>query len=217
MDQKKLINLYNRNLNSMFDNAESETEIEDSVKDSHDELNTILSNAHLPELFHCILDMMNDYDIPHESNKYLTKRELDQIDTILDPKWESSKYIASFFENFNPPDGDFSIIFKYLRNVKVLGECCFYHCVNLKKITIPNKITKISCFCFKFCENLEKITILYPPNILLETNCIVYCYNLKEIRVPNQFKNYRGNRFLHNIKSISSGLVNSNQVKLTYI
>ena len=74
MDQKKLIHLYN----SMFDDSESNDEIKDSTNDSHQQL-TGLSEKHHPELFHCILDMMNDYDIPHKSNEYLKQDELDQI------------------------------------------------------------------------------------------------------------------------------------------
>ena len=106
MDQKKLINLYNKNLNSMFDDSESSEEIKDSANNSHDELNKALSEKNQPELFHCILDMMNDYPdkYPHESNKYLKQDELDQIISLKvkqDPISNYYGYTYSYFKDFN--------------------------------------------------------------------------------------------------------------------
>ena len=119
MNQKSLIHLYN----SMFDETESEEEIKDSANDSHNELNG-LSKQENPELFDCIYNMCtdNNYGLNRpnieKSNelqlnisantKYFNKDTLNKIKKIYVPN-----YGPSYFENFNPKDGDFSIIFKY--------------------------------------------------------------------------------------------------------
>ena len=44
MNQKSLLHLYN----SMFDDSESDEEIKDSVSDSHEKLNSVLSKTKEP-------------------------------------------------------------------------------------------------------------------------------------------------------------------------
>ena len=145
----------------MFDNAESEEEIKDSAIDSHKKLNG-LSRKETPELFDCILNMMNDYDIPHKSNEYLKQDELDQIISLKvkqDPISNYYGYTYSYFKDFNPKDGDFSIIFKYLRNIKILDEYCFNFCPHIEKITIPDTVKKINEYVFINCLNLKEIVL----------------------------------------------------------
>ena len=178
MNQKSLINLYN----SMFDNAESEEEIKDSAIDSHKKLNG-LSRKETPELFDCILNMMNDYDIPHKSNEYLKQDELDQIISLKIKHDAFSSYsYCSYFKDFNPKDGDFSIIFKYLRNVEKLETGCFHSCIHLKKITIPNKIQLIPLFCFTSATKLKEVVL--PKSIKYILNySFGGCVNLKSVSI----------------------------------
>ena len=190
MNQKNLINLYNKNLNSMFDDSESSEEIKDSANNSHDELNKALSEKNQPELFHCILDMMNDYPdkYPHESNKYLKQSELNKINFITYKKDKTFSWLRiSYFEKFNPPDGDFSIIFKYLRNVKILGQYCFYACEYLKKITIPITVNLIE---YAAISNNDALKELYLPDSIeiLPKYGMIGCTNLTEINLPKNLK-----------------------------
>ena len=140
MNQKNLIHLYN----SMFDDSESETEIEDSVKDSHEKING-LSRKRNPIVFNYIINIMDDNNMPHKSNENLTQEELNQITQITQNFHPFKNYFKSYFRFFNPKDGDFSIIFKYLKNVRELNESCFNYCTNLRTIIIPNKVTKLDC------------------------------------------------------------------------
>ena len=161
----------------MFDDAESDEEIKDSANDSHEKLNIVLSEKHHPELFHCILNMMNDYNMPHKSNKYLKQDELDQITILFHNKEDS------YFENFNPVKGDFSIIFKYLRKIKNISMYSFNSCFNLIKINIPDSVTEIGGCCFNNCIKLNKINL---PDSVTEIGdyCFCNCQNLKEINIP---------------------------------
>ena len=174
MNQNSKIQYYNNQYNSMFDDSESNDELQDSVKDSHKKLNTALSETNGPELFHCILNMMNDHDKSHKSDKYLTQIELNKIKNIYCSNFVDSGY----FEKFNPKNGDYSIIFKYLKNINLLQSCCFCGCHYLKEITIPKSITSIGFSSFTNCENLKTISI---PNSVTYIGyfCFSNCYSLQ--------------------------------------
>ena len=194
MNQKSLIHLYN----SMFDETESEEEIKDSANDSHNELNG-LSKQENPELFDCILYMIKIFNIPHESNEYLKQNELDKFLVL-----GTGGFANSFFTNFKPKDGDFSIIFKYLKNVKILHDHCFYNCENLIKINIPNYIIKIGPRCFENCYSLKEISL---PNSIIEIPpyCFADCHDLTEINIPDSVIEIHRGSFLKcfSLKSIS--------------
>ena len=214
----------------MFDDSESDEEIKDSANESHNELN-VLTEVNEPELFSCILNMMDYnkiYKIHHKSDKYLTQKELNHI-TKLFNKF-SNKEIVSYFTDFNPKDGDYSIIFKYLRNVHKLGDFCFrsclhlikinlpdsitlipsfcfFNCINLKEIIIPDSVTEIGNGCFENCKNLTKITL--PNSIIHIGNCSFSgCHSLRSITIPKKFKNSIQDLFW---------LVDLSKVKITYI
>ena len=186
MNQNSKIQYYNNQYNSMFDDSESEEEIKDSIKDSHDELN-VLTEVNEPGLFHCILNMMNDKDIPHESNKYLKQDELDQIDTIYEIKPRLKYYDlnnVSYFSKMNYKD--FSIIFKYLKKIAKLNNNAFFNCENLQKIILPNTIETIGEYAFQNCENLQKIILPENKNFkIINDNCFMNCINLNNVILPN--------------------------------
>ena len=145
MNQEKLLHLYN----SIFDDSESDNELKDSANDSHEKLNGLFRKEN-PELFDCITKIFKyyvhnyNYSFSYDNyeNNYIPKKDLDKIEVISNTVFASHTSL-SFFENFNPPNGDFSIIFKYLRNVKELNECCFENCIYMKSIILPNKIIEI--------------------------------------------------------------------------
>ncbi len=194
--------------NSMFDTAENKQELMDSV--NNNKLCGILSEANEPELFHCILNMMNDYNIPHKSNKHLLSEELGQID-ILHP-FCLHHNCESYFKDFNPKDGDYSVIFRYLKNIKTLDGYTFASCKNLITITIPTSIIKIGYHCFEQCSkltlvhfsqkfknfvnplilgegvfyNCENLSFIDIPNTItyLPSTCFAYCRNLKAVIIP---------------------------------
>ena len=185
MNQKKLINLYNRNLNSMFDDSESEEEIKDSANDSHDKLNE-LSKKENPVLFDCIISMMRANNLPHQKDNQLTFKELNQIKIIYKPVL----WCGSYFSILNPPNGDFSIIFKYLRNIEIIEENAFYGCLNLLKIKFPDTIKRIYNNVFDKCKNIEEIEI--PKSIeILDLNFLnSWDYlDIKKLILPKKFKN----------------------------
>ena len=162
MNQKSLIHLYN----SMFDDSESDEEIKDSVSDSHEKLNSVLSKTKEPELFNCILKIIDKNKIRHISNYYLRQSELDQINEITKFNSTINEMGVSPFDTFNPKDGDFSIIFKYLRNIEIIEENAFYGCLNLLKIKFPDTIKRIYNNVFDKCKNIEDIEIPKSIEIL---------------------------------------------------
>ena len=156
MNQKSLIHLYN----SMFDDTETEEEIKDSISDSHEKLSYSLSKTQDQKLFDCIIKMMEDHRLPHKNNEYLSEKELDQIETLsCSIGGRNSSELISYFHLYDPENGDFSIIFKYLRNIKILDEYCFNFCPHMEKITIPDTVKKINGYVFINCLNLKEIVL----------------------------------------------------------
>lgn len=65
----------------------------------------------------------------------------------------------------------------------------FSHCKNLKEITIPDGVKKISNSIGSFfeCESLESVTIPHSVEVI-GCNAFRGCKNLKEINIPNSVK-----------------------------
>ena len=178
MDQNSKIQYYNNQYNSMFDNAESEEEIKDSANDSHDKLNELVNTN---PLFPSILNIINKFRISHKSNTFLSYSELNQI-TYL-PYIYIFNNILSYFKDFNPKDGDYSIIFKYLKNISKL-TATFWECNNLKTITLPNTIIKTGQSSFYYCKNLQ--SVILPKSIIeISDDCFSGCCNLTQINIPD--------------------------------
>jgi len=71
---------------------------------------------------------------------------------------------------------------KLPKDMKVLPDCTFWNCKSLKKITLPNKLTKIGDAAFDF-SGLTSITI---PNSVTTIGDFAFanCNNLKSITIP---------------------------------
>ena len=181
MDQNSKIQYYNNQYNSMFDNAESEEEIKDSANDSHDKLNELVNTN---PLFPSILNIINKFRISHKSNTFLSYSELNQITYLpYGTNYSIDNNILSYFKDFNPKDGDYSIIFKYLKNISKL-TATFWECNNLKTITLPNTIIKTGQSSFYYCKNLP--SVILPKSIIeISDDCFSGCCNLTQINIPD--------------------------------
>ena len=210
MDQKKLINLYNKNLNSMFDDSESDEEIKDSVKDSHDKLNGLFYNEN-PELFFLIYQLIKEhYDLMQDisfNKKCIPYTTLNKINDIISSANIISDKRNSYFQFYNPKDGDFSIIFKYLKNVKYLSDYSFKFCEHLININLPSTIKRIGFGAFACCTNLDSISI--PESVQsIGKQAFILCNSLKSITIPTIYKWYIQDIFF---------LVDLSKIKITYI
>ena len=178
MNQEKLIHLYN----SMFDDAdvESNDEIKDTQNDLSNHFATLYKNKE-PELFSIIFKIfyhLSPYAPWFNKDKnFFIQEGLSKITGI------TNIWASSYFENFNPPNGDFSIIFRYLRNVKYLFYHSFAGCKNLKKINLPETIVNIENDAFIENKKLEQISL---PKFLTEIppRGFSSCESLKSITMP---------------------------------
>lgn len=68
--------------------------------------------------------------------------------------------------------------------VTTIVEKGFSDCTALKKITVPNGITKISSFAFSNCKVLEKIDL---PDTVTEIDAYAFsgCQSLADVTIPN--------------------------------
>ena len=215
MDQNSKIKYYNNQYNSMFDDSESEEEIKDLAKDSHNALNIVLSKTIEPELFDCIINMMNFNHIQHKSNRCLTQNELNKIKILTSDHYDHTPFANSFFKDFNPLNGDFSIIFKYLKNVEIINSDTFIQCGSLKTITIPKSVKYIGLGCFQLCENLENV--IMPTIEEIAPRIFYFCPKLKSLTIPKKYKN---KIFFYDFGSINgkNGILKRAHIKnITYI
>ena len=75
------------------------------------------------------------------------------------------------------------IIKEDFEGISMIFNCAFYGNYNLKKVTIPQNITKIESGAFGWCSNLEGVWLPETPPTLLYTNafdnikasCVFYC------------------------------------------
>lgn len=83
------------------------------------------------------------------------------------------------FSDFDETD----ILKKYLK----IGSNAFYHCLNLKKIKLSNRINIISYNTFLSCHSLEEIII---PESVLEIGWLAFseCKNLKKVLILGKIK-----------------------------
>lgn len=67
-------------------------------------------------------------------------------------------------------------------SVEVIGEQCFYQCLELKRIVIPNSVETIGNGAFSTCNNLETVTI---PNSVtsIGTRVFEFCDSLSEVEL----------------------------------
>lgn len=79
-------------------------------------------------------------------------------------------------------DGSNNHIIKIYGNITSFKINCFYYCIDLTSITIPNTVTKIGNNCFEKCTNLTSINI---PNSItsLAYNCFDSCTGLTSINL----------------------------------
>ena len=91
-------------------------------------------------------------------------------------------------------------------SVRSIGDCAFYGCSGLTKLTLPNSVRSIGDGAFSGCSDLSKITSLaeIPPvcgsgvfDRVNKTNCelivpIVSVIAYKQAEVWNEFSNIRG-------------------------
>lgn len=91
-------------------------------------------------------------------------------------------------------------------SVRSIGDCAFYGCSGLTKLTLPNSVRSIGDGAFSGCSDLSKITSLaeIPPvcgsgvfDRVNKTNCklivpIVSVIAYKQAEVWNEFSNIKG-------------------------
>ena len=212
MDQISKIQYYNNQYNSMFDDSESEEEIKDSVKDINEQFH-IFYRKENPELFDCIIHMMGDYNIPHESDKFLTIEETNKITCIHAAYFKGCITCQSYFVDFHPEDGDFSIIFKYLRNIKTLEDDAFSNCIYNKKINLPKNITTLPKFCF-YKNSLEKFN--FNGIISIGDDCFFNCKKLENVEISKTVTEIGIHAFitctgLKNIKILNKNCIIKNE------
>ena len=64
--------------------------------------------------------------------------------------------------------------------VTVIGECAFYHCINLKSVDLPESLTTISEGAFYNCEKIKEFIIPYSV-ISVESHAFGSCDDLQNI------------------------------------
>lgn len=69
----------------------------------------------------------------------------------------------------------------------IIGNSAFYDCKNLKSVTIPDSVTRISAQTFKRCRSLESITI---PNgvTYIGEGTFSNCDKLTSVKLPESLE-----------------------------
>ena len=114
----------------------------------------------------------------HEN--YITKDEAELVVTNdLNPgTTESTSIFYAQRNNIKSFNG-----FKWFQNVSEIPSHCFYDCVNLKSITIPDGIVNIKEYAFNGCESLTSVTI--PASVTsLGRAAFQSCISLSSITIP---------------------------------
>ena len=96
-----------------------------------------------------------------------------------------------------------SINFVVIENgVTSIGECAFYGCKRLERISIPESVTSIGNSAFRECSSLESISI--PKNVTSIGSCAFYgCSGLKSIIIPKSVTSI-GNSAFSGCRSLES-------------
>lgn len=77
---------------------------------------------------------------------------------------------------------------------KNIGQNCFQDCKNLKSVTLPDGITKISKSLFLNCQNLKKIKLDNSVEII-EESAFENCIQLEIDELPSNLKSIGANSF----------------------
>lgn len=85
-----------------------------------------------------------------------------------------------------------SIVFN--KNLKYIGNCAFYRCINLTDVTLPSKLVSIGTEAFAFCEALEKIEIPGGVNSI-GARAFSNCKSLTSIILPNPLRKIEDGMF----------------------
>lgn len=158
------------------------------------------------------------------------------IDNLSDNKYKIISSTATSMDN------EFRNCYS-LENASKFGELCpdlttmdycFYSCNNLKNITLPSSLTKLTSYNFSGCYKLENIiipssvtnigpnnfsacyslkNITIPSNVtVLGANCFQSCYNLKTVTFLGQISNIQTNTFYLCISVVKYDFTNSTAV-----
>ena len=106
-----------------------------------------------------------------------------------------------FFAYFPPNyDTEYSIP----EGIKTIGKRSFHYAGNLKKLTMPNSVTKIEELAFGDCVELESIVISKSIETF-EYGAFAYCTKLNSITLPNSLKTIENNALMgcFNLKNIT--------------
>ncbi|EDR26408.1 hypothetical protein, conserved [Entamoeba dispar SAW760] len=69
------------------------------------------------------------------------------------------------------------------KNVNILENECYSHCIDLETVTIPSNVKSIGYKCFCGCTSLKSINI--PQSVtLIGDKCFLYCISLTSISLP---------------------------------
>lgn len=72
-------------------------------------------------------------------------------------------------------------------NIREVGVGAFWKCINLSKLIIPDKVTRINSTAFGVCNALETITLPHDLEYL-GGYAFTYCAKLKEVTIPEGVK-----------------------------
>ena len=129
---------------------------------------------------------ISDYLLYKEEKNYIYSHEVKKIQI-----GKKVKSIGKYAFHYEPLLDN--VIFTG-KNVLELGSGCFYKCIGLKNIELPDSINKLGMYCFEDCINLENIKL---SNSLVEipANCFWDCTSLKEINIPDSINNINDGAF----------------------
>ena len=76
------------------------------------------------------------------------------------------------------------VLFESPSQITLLSTSCFFNCISLYHITIPNLVTSFGTDCFNGCTRLSSITI---PNLVtfIGADCFLNCINLSTVIFEN--------------------------------
>ena len=82
------------------------------------------------------------------------------------------------------------------QNVNALGECLFYECGDLEKVTIEtNRIKIVPTQCFAYCESLSRIDFM-EGLLEIQDNAFMGCHAMVEASFPSSVKTIGSGVFL---------------------
>ena len=142
-----------------------------------------------------IVDDENKYFKSYEYNLY--SKDLKTLILYVNSKNKTKFTVPSFVTTIAP----FAFTFKNNVEEVILNDTLtliehssFFHCANLRHITLSNKIKAIKHSTFNFCTNLDNIII--PNSVtVIEKAAFKYCGNLKNIKFSQNLKEIKEEAF----------------------